>query len=120
MMANKSLYSQYQHALGLSQRMLQLARQGEWNSLVEMEVTYLNAVEMLSEQQQASQLPLILQEQLRPVLRQLIDNETELRQLLQVRLGELRHLVDQNSLQQTVNHTYGKLAGSIMFPGQPT
>ncbi|HBV38691.1 MAG TPA: flagella biosynthesis regulatory protein FliT [Erwinia sp.] len=110
------LLSLYQQLLVLSQSMLRLATEGEWDKLIEMEVDYVSAVGKLAESTQQTPVPAQTQDQLRPVLRHILSNEAELKTLLQARQAELAELMSQTSRQKTVNQAYGGMAGVILFP----
>lgn len=110
----------YQQLLDLSQNMLRLAAEGEWDDLIQKEVDYVSAVQRLAQSTQAASPQAQEQERLRPVLRHILDNESEVKRLLQARMQELSTLVNQNTRQKSVLSAYGK-QGSVMAPleGQP-
>ncbi|MCP1440625.1 flagellar protein FliT [Erwinia persicina] len=110
------LLSIYQQLLVLSQSMLRLATEGEWDKLIEMEVDYVSAVGKLAECTQQTPVSAQTQDQLRPVLRHILANEAEVKNLLQARKAELAQLISQTSRQKTVNKAYGGMAGVILFP----
>jgi flagellar protein FliT len=45
-----------------------------------------------------------------------LKNESELKELLAMRMEELRILIDQTGKQQSITSTYGKLSGNILYP----
>lgn len=53
-----------------------------------------------------------MQEQLRPIL----DNESKVKQLLQIRMDELAKLVGQSSVQKSVLSAYGDQGGFVLAP----
>ncbi|WP_380178888.1 flagella biosynthesis regulatory protein FliT [Kalamiella sp. sgz302252] len=110
------LMSIYQQLLVLSQSMLRLATEGDWDKLIEMEVDYVSAVEKLAACTQQTPVPAQTQDQLRPVLRHILDNEAEVKNLLQARKAELSRLISQTGRQKSVNKAYGGMAGVILFP----
>ena len=57
-----------------------------------------------------------IQEQLRPTLRVILDNEGQVKTLLQARMDELAKLVGQSSIQKTVLSTYGNQGGHVLVP----
>lgn len=109
----------YQQLLVLSQRMLRLASEGSWEELIEMEVVYVSAVEKLAECTKQTPVPAHVQEQLRPVLRHILDNEAEVKSLLQGRMTELSSLIGQASRQKSVNKAYTRVQGVVLFPQEP-
>lgn len=106
----------YQQLLTLSQEMLRLAADGEWESLITKEMGYVSAVQQLARSTEDAALSAQMQEQLRPVLRHILDNESEVKRLLQARMDELAALVSQNSRQKSVMSAYGKQGGIVMVP----
>ena len=105
----------YQQLLDLSHGMLRLAADGEWDDLITKEVDYVSAVQRLAQTTEAAAPSRQLQEQLRPVLRHILDNESEVKRLLQLRMDELTQLVGQSSMQKSVMSAYGK-QGSVYLP----
>jgi flagellar protein FliT len=110
------LYSRYQQLLVQSQVMLNNARKGLWDELIASEMDYVNAVHELTQFMGDVKLSVQMQEQLRPVLRAILDNESEVKRLLQIRMDELAILVGQSSIQQSVLTAYGKQGGQILAP----
>ncbi|HDS6850311.1 flagella biosynthesis regulatory protein FliT [Enterobacter cancerogenus] len=113
---NLGLLQHYQQLLKTSTTMLALTKAGRWDDLIAYEVDYLTAVEKLTLFQDASDIPAAMQAQIRPILRQILDNEVELKTLLQQRMEELRALVGQTSRQHNLNATYGRLSGNVLYP----
>jgi flagellar protein FliT len=116
MEVNLGLLQHYQQLLKTSTTMLALTRAGRWDELIAYEVDYLTAVEKLTQFQDASEIPSHVQAQVRPILKQILDNEVELKTLLQQRMEELKALVGQTSRQHNLNATYGRLSGNVLFP----
>lgn len=117
--SHQHLLAEYQQILQLSERMLLLAERGQWDELVELELVYLNAVESSTKASLSADLSLALQEALHQRLRQILENETELKRLLQLRLNELRELVERSSRQQALNNTYGQFSRSEPTANDP-
>ena len=116
-----SLLDHYQQILALSENMLLMARQSEWDTLVYIEEKYVQAVAKISElnNTQDNILPVVIQEKIALVLRQLLKNESEVNQLLQARLNQLRDLIGQSNRQQSINSTYHKFSDrASMLPGE--
>jgi len=107
-----SLLAHYQHIIALSENMLLVARQSEWDALVYIEEKYVQAVAKIAELNAAVEqpLPALLQENITLLLRKLLDNESEVNQLLQARMAELKQLIGQSTRQQSLNSTYQKFA----------
>jgi flagellar protein FliT len=109
-----SLLAHYQQILVLSENMLVMARQSEWDNLVFIEEKYVHAVAEISElnaKQDDKPLSGVTQDEIAVVLRQLLSNEKEINQLLQV--------ISQSSRQQRLNSTYHKFSDrTSMLPGE--
>ncbi len=110
------LYSLYQQLLDRSLVMLRFATEGQWDELIACEMEYVSAVQKLAEITQQTEPSTVIQDQLRPVLRAILDNETEVKRLLQVRMEELAKLVGQSTIQKSVLTTYGKQGGHVLVP----
>lgn len=110
------LYSLYQQLLDRSLVMLRFATEGQWDELISCEMEYVSAVQKLAEITQQTEPSTIIQDQLRPVLRAILDNETEVKRLLQARMEELAKLVGQSTIQKSVLTTYGKQGGHVLVP----
>jgi flagellar protein FliT len=110
------LYNLYQQLLDRSLVMLRLASEGQWDELIACEMEYVSAVQKLAEITQQTEPSMVMQDQLRPVLRAILENETEVKRLLQSRMDELSRLVGQSSIQKSVLTTYGKQGGHVLVP----
>jgi|SRR5476651_914460 len=107
-----SLLAHYQHIIALSENMLLMARQSEWDALVYIEEKYVQAVAKIAELNATVEQPLSVQveEKITLLLRRLLDNESEVNQLLQARMTELQTLIGQSTRQQSLNSAYQKFA----------
>lgn len=110
------LYLSYQQLVEKSNMMLRLATEGLWDELIASEMDYVNAVHRIAQLTQQSQPSDPVQEQLRPLLRTILDNESSVKRLLQARMDELAKLVGQSSMQKTVMTTYGNQGGYVLVP----
>ncbi|QHM71460.1 flagella biosynthesis regulatory protein FliT [Mixta intestinalis] len=117
MTAHLDLLRGYQQLLMLSNTLLSLAQQGQWDALIGQEVSYLQAVESVTQAVDGATLPAAVQAQIRPLLRQLLDNETQVKTLLANRMDELRALVSQGNQQKNITSAYGRLSGTLLSPG---
>ena len=105
----------HQQLLGLSQEMRRLAVAGEWDELIQKEVDYVSKVQQLAQSTGTAEVSGLLQNQLKPMLRQILDNESEVKRLLQARMTELAALVSQSSRQKSVLSAYGN-SGTVLVP----
>lgn len=110
------LYTRYQQLLEQSKVMLNNARNGMWDELIASEIDYVNAVHELTQCMSDIKISMQAQEQLRPMLQRILENESEIKRLLQIRMDELAKLVGQSSIQQSVLIAYGKQGGQILAP----
>ncbi|WP_318367721.1 flagella biosynthesis regulatory protein FliT [Enterobacter sp.] len=110
------LVSRWQRVALLSQSLLELAQRGEWDLLLEQEVTYLQTIEAVMKTQTPQGLQQSVQDLVADYLKQTLDNEVLLKQLLQQRLNELSGLISQSTRQQSLNSTYGRLSGMLLVP----
>lgn len=102
------LVNEYQMILTLSEQMLLLAKEEKWDELVELEVSYLKAVEATTTLPLSEETSLSIQNIVRQSLRRILDNETQIKTLLQARMDQLAELIGQSVKQQEVNSTYGR------------
>lgn len=109
------LLAVYQRLLELSQGMLRLASEGSWEELIKKETEYVRAVQQLAQSTGTASLSSQTLAQLRPVLRHILDNESEVRRLLQARMTELSQLVGESSRQKSVLSAYGQ-SGTVLVP----
>ncbi|MCM7589005.1 flagella biosynthesis regulatory protein FliT [Enterobacter chuandaensis] len=105
------------HDLSLS--MLKLAKAGQWDDLITLEITYVQLIEHISLNPITS-APRPHIDQARFLLENVLKNESELKELLATRMDELRHLIEQTGKQQSITSTYGKLSGNILYPESVT
>ncbi|ATM86291.1 flagella biosynthesis regulatory protein FliT [Yersinia massiliensis] len=115
---HQHLLSEYQQILALSEQMLMLATEGNWDALVDLEMTYLKAVESTANITISSCTSQVLQDLLRDKLKAILDNEVEIKRLLQQRLDALSELVGQSTRQQVVNNTYGQFPDHALLLGE--
>ncbi|WP_435953080.1 flagella biosynthesis regulatory protein FliT [Dryocola sp. BD626] len=119
MSPNVELINRWQHIALMSQGLLELARRGEWDLLLEQEMAYLQGIESLGASPLPPGLNKSVEQMLKGFLEEILSNEQELKALLQARLDELSSLIGQSSRQQTLNNTYGRLAGMLLVPNAP-
>lgn len=118
--AYPSLIVDYQRIADLSETMLLMAHQGEWDLLIDQEETYVSAVAGLAAQTHVLQTELTHEKQqvLAILLQKLIANEDTIKQLLQQRLAQLTGLINVSNRQQSLNTAYHKFSDSTsMLPG---
>ncbi|HED2610207.1 TPA: flagella biosynthesis regulatory protein FliT [Citrobacter koseri] len=112
--------NRWQRIALLSQSLLELAQRGEWDLLLEQEVTYLQSIETVMETQTPPGITQSLQDMVAGYIKQTLDNEQLLRSLLQERLDELSNLIGQSARQKSLNNAYGRLSGMLLVPDVPT
>ncbi|XNM54111.1 flagella biosynthesis regulatory protein FliT [Escherichia coli] len=98
-----------------SSSMLRLATEEQWDELIASEMAYVNAVQEIAHLTKRLPRPLRCREQ-RPMLHLILDNESKVKQLLQIRMDELAKLVGQSSVQKSVLSAYGDQGGFVLAP----
>ncbi|AEF46143.1 Flagellar protein fliT [Serratia sp. AS12] len=115
----QQLLAAYQQIYSLSSQMLALAQTERWEDLVELELAYVQAVEKTTVFTGKAGPSMALQESLRNKLQQILDNENELKRLLQRRMDQLKELIGQSTRQSVVNSTYGQFHDRALLLGEP-
>ena len=115
----QQLLAAYQQVFSLSSQMIALAQTERWEDLVELELAYVTAVESTAAFTGQVGPSMALQELLRNKLQQILDNETELKRLLQQRMDQLKELIGQSTRQNVVNSTYGQFNDRALLLGEP-
>lgn len=115
MTSTSSSLANWQQLLLLSNQMLIMARTQQWEALIDGELNYIQHVNALSASDgNATDCP--FPGKVREILRQLLENEAEVKRLLLERMDELKVLIHQGNQQQSVNLAYGRLAGMLLLP----
>ncbi|VEA66385.1 Flagellar protein FliT [Serratia plymuthica] len=115
----QQLLAAYQQIYTLSSQMIALAQTERWEDLVELELAYVQAVEKTADFTDKTGPSMALQELLRNKLQQILDNENELKRLLQHRMDQLKELIGQSTRQSVVNSTYGQFHDRALLLGEP-
>ncbi|MEC5344865.1 flagellar protein FliT [Brenneria populi] len=112
MNASEPILSLYQQLLALSNECLLLAKQAEWDKLIEFSHRYVTTVEKLSHINENNAVELTEEEQqtVRIVLQRTLRNEQEVKILLQARMRDLKGLMNISSQQHSVNSAYNKFS----------
>lgn len=106
----------YGHVLQLSAQMLALAKNQQWDQLVDMEMEYLKSVEVITQMLKPADNELNMQEKLTQMLKQILENENETRNLLRARLDILSGLIRQTEQEQRVQKSYGQFTEYDYYP----
>ncbi|EFO0998854.1 flagella biosynthesis regulatory protein FliT [Escherichia albertii] len=110
------LYFAWQQLVEKSQLMLHLASEELWDELIASEMEYVNAVQQIARLTEEIAPTVMMQEQLKPMLRLVLVNESKIKQLLQIRMDELAKQVGQSSMQKSLLSTYGNQGGYVLVP----
>ncbi|ENK9285284.1 flagella biosynthesis regulatory protein FliT [Escherichia albertii] len=110
------LYFAWQQLVEKSRLMLYLASEELWDELIASEMEYVNAVQQIARLTEEIAPSVMMQEQLKPMLRLVLGNESKIKQLLQIRMDELAKRVDQSSMQKSLLSTYGNQGGYVLAP----
>ncbi|ENF6421684.1 flagella biosynthesis regulatory protein FliT [Salmonella enterica] len=111
--------NRWQRIALLSQSLLELAQRGEWELLLQQEVSYLQSIETVMEKQTPPGITRSIQDMVAGYIKQTLDNEQRLKGLLQKRLDELSGLIGQSTRQKSLNNAYGRLSGMLLVPDAP-
>ena len=95
------LYFAWQQLVEKSQLMLRLATEEQWDELIASEMAYVNAVQEIAHLTEEIDPSTTMLEQLRPMLRLILDNESK---------------VKQSSVQKSVLSAYGDQGGFVLAP----
>lgn len=115
MMLTSSSLTHWQQALLLSHHMLTLAQDQQWEALIDGELAYIQYMDALAASG-GSVTDSTDGSAVKAILLQLLDNEAQVKSLLQARMDSLKVLIQQGNQQQSVNMTYGRLAGMLLLP----
>ncbi|AFR04081.1 flagellar biosynthesis protein FliT [Pectobacterium carotovorum subsp. carotovorum PCC21] len=74
------LLKDYQQLLSLSQKILHLAVSGQWDTLVEQEIVYVQSVEGLVNTPIPDEIDSVMRLHLRQILQEVMDNEAKVKQ----------------------------------------
>ncbi|MGO3686574.1 MAG: flagellar protein FliT, partial [Proteus vulgaris] len=106
----------YEQVLKSSEQMLTLAKDQQWDKLIEMEMDYLKSVENITKMIKPADSELRLQQRLTDMLKKILENENETRNLLRARLDELGVLIRQTEQEQRVQNSYGQFTEHSYYP----
>lgn len=118
MSASTSSLQKWFLLLSVSQQMLKLATENRWDELVEGEIEYVQLVETLSQEPIATDDSCA--PQIRELIKLIIDNENEVKRLLNIRMAELRTLIKNGVQQNSLSSAYGNLSGMVLVPDAPS
>ncbi|EKR9113660.1 flagella biosynthesis regulatory protein FliT [Salmonella enterica] len=104
--------NRWQRIALLSQSLLELAQRGEWDLLLQQEVSYLQSIETVMEKQTPPGITRSIQDMVAGYIKLL-------KGLLQQRLDELSSLIGQSTRQKSLNNAYGRLSGMLLVPDAP-
>ncbi|MGL9734972.1 MAG: flagellar protein FliT [Symbiopectobacterium sp.] len=94
-----------------------LANNGAWDEVVEQEIIYIQSVEDLSKMPIPDNLDSVMQLQFRKILREIVESEAQIKELLQKRMDELSSLMQTSVKLHSVNATYGEFSPQSIIPG---
>jgi flagellar protein FliT len=108
-----SVIEQYRQLLEVSSRMLGLAREQEWEALVQCEAGYLVSLQRVRTLDEVQSLSDSEREQKFGLLEQILTQDAETRRMLESRREELSHLIGSSRRQQALGQAYQAGRGSI-------
>lgn len=111
------LLKDYQKLQALSRKILGLAFNKQWDELVEQEIAYIQEVTHLSNTTLPDNLDSVMKLHFQKILCEIIENESQVKALLHLRMDELSSLMKSTVAQKSVNEAYGTYAGNNFLPG---
>ncbi|OLO08264.1 hypothetical protein BTW08_08395 [Salinicola sp. MH3R3-1] len=108
-----SVIEQYRQLLEVSSRMLGLAREQEWEALVQCEAGYVVSLQRVRSLDEVQSLTDSEREQKFSLLEQILTQDAETRRVLESRREELSHLIGSSRRQQALGQAYQAGRGSI-------
>ncbi|WP_187775992.1 flagellar protein FliT [Salinicola corii] len=108
-----SVVDQYRQLLETSNRMLALAREQNWEALVQCEAGYLVSLERLRAADSEGPSSDAEREEKRALLARILEQDAETRRALEARRDELSHLIGSSRRQQALGEVYQAGRGSI-------
>ncbi|MGM8848896.1 flagellar protein FliT [Salinicola halophyticus] len=108
-----SVIEQYRQLLEVSSRMLGLAREQEWEALVQCEAGYVVSLQRVRSLDEVQSLSDSEREQKFSLLEQILAQDAETRRVLESRREELSHLIGSSRRQQALGQAYQAGRGSI-------
>lgn len=108
-----SVIEQYRQLLEVSSRMLGLAREQEWEALVQCEAGYVVTLQRVRSLDEVQSLTDSEREQKFSLLEQILTQDAETRRVLESRREELSHLIGSSRRQQALGQAYQAGRGSI-------
>ncbi|WP_234275413.1 flagellar protein FliT [Billgrantia zhangzhouensis] len=94
--------------------MLELARAGEWDALIERQSDYLQLVDRLRHLDREAVLDDEERRCKADLLEAILNDDLEIREQLMARRSELGHLMDTSRRQRDLHRSYGKQAASVV------
>lgn len=101
------LLSVYKEIASLSSQMLELASASQWDELIAMEAEYAKAVEKTSKFTEFMAASVEWEDALTEALQNILNNETELKRLLRLRMDELKVFVGYGTSRHNITQAYG-------------
>lgn len=94
--------------------MLELARAGEWDALIERQSGYLQLADRLRQLDKEAVLDDEGKQRKAELLEAILADDLEIREQLMARRSELGHLMDTSRRQRDLHRSYGKQAASVI------
>ncbi|MDY4376956.1 flagella biosynthesis regulatory protein FliT [Pectobacterium brasiliense] len=104
------LFKDYQQLQALSRKILALASGGQWDELVAQEIVYVQLVEDLTKRPIPADIDRGMQLHFSRILREIIENESQIKELLRKRMDDLSLLMKNSLAQQNINTAYGEFS----------
>lgn len=106
-MNSRDLLERYDEMWRLSQQMLEFARQGDWDRLIELEQSRAAIGESLAAREDESLWRPAEREKKRALIRSILDADTEIKALTQSWMGELQEILGSIDTEKKLHKAYG-------------
>jgi len=100
------LLGRYTEMLRLAQQMLELARQSEWDRLIEFEHERAGIAEVLMKHEENSVWPQAERGKRADLIRSILETDSEVKSLTQAWMGELQELLGSIGTEKKLSKTY--------------
>lgn len=105
-MNNQGIISLYTQVAEITHQMLMAARLGDWDSLVDLETRCAAQASALQENDSRAPLMPDVREQKFNLIKKILADDKEIRDLTQPRLAKLSALISNSGTQRKLNHAY--------------
>ncbi|WP_223827249.1 flagellar protein FliT [Undibacterium oligocarboniphilum] len=107
MMENLEIIHLYENVAVITDQMLQAARERDWELLTQLETSCTTTVQKIRDSEQPVPLTAELKERKISVIKKILADDREIRDITEPWMAELAELMKNSSVTQKLNRTYG-------------